>query len=45
MVIRQSRAATAGERILDRMVSLADPETRPIKKGKLGKPVQFGYKV
>ncbi len=44
-VIRQSRAATAGERIPDRMVSVADPDARPIKKGKLGKPVQFGYKV
>ena len=44
-VIRQSRATTAGERILDRMVSVADPDARPIKKGKLGKPVQFGYKV
>ena len=44
-VIRQSRAATAGERIPDRIVSLADPDARPIKKGKLGHPVQFGYKV
>ncbi|NMP25124.1 ISNCY family transposase [Sulfobacillus harzensis] len=44
-VIRQSRAATAGERIPDRMVSVADPDARPIKKGKLGTPVQFGYKV
>ena len=44
-VIRQSRAATVGERIPDRMVSVADPDARPIKKGKLGKHVQFGYKV
>jgi len=44
-VIQQSRAATAGERIADRVVSLADPDARPIKKGKLGQPVQFGYKV
>jgi IS5 family transposase len=44
-VIAQSRAATAGERIPDRVVSLADPDARPIKKGKLGQPVQFGYKV
>lgn len=29
-VIRQSRAATAGERIPDRMVSVADPDARPI---------------
>ncbi len=30
-VIRQSRAATAGERIPDRMVSVVDPDARPIK--------------
>jgi len=44
-VIRQSRAATDGERIADRVVSLATPDARPIKKGKLGQPVQCGYKV
>ncbi len=44
-VIQQSRAATAGERIADRVVSLVDRDARPIKKGKLGQPVQFGYKV
>ena len=44
-VITQSRAATAGQRIPDRVVSLADPDARPIKKGKLDHPVQFGYKV
>ncbi|AUW92649.1 hypothetical protein BXT84_00675 [Sulfobacillus thermotolerans] len=44
-VIRQSRAATDGERIAERVVSLADPDARPIKKGKLGQPVQLGYKV
>ncbi|MDA8343936.1 MAG: ISNCY family transposase, partial [Thermaerobacter sp.] len=26
-------------------MSLADPDARPIVKGKLGKPVQFGYKT
>ncbi|NMP25133.1 ISNCY family transposase [Sulfobacillus harzensis] len=44
-VIRQSRAATAREPIAHRVVSVADPDARPIKKGKLGHPVQFGYKV
>ena len=44
-VIAQSRAATAGARIPDRVVSLVDPDARPIKKGKLGQPVQFGHKV
>jgi IS5 family transposase len=31
--------------IPDRMVSLFDPDARPIRKGKLGRPVEFGYKV
>lgn len=44
-VIAPSRAAPPGERIPDRIVSLADPDARPIKKGKLGHPVPFGYKV
>jgi transposase, IS5 family len=29
--------------ISDRLVSLADPDARPIRKGKLGKPTEFGY--
>jgi IS5 family transposase len=33
----------AGERITDRLVSLADPDARPIRKGKLGRPNEFGY--
>jgi IS5 family transposase len=28
-----------------RIVSLHDPDARPIKKGRLGKPVEFGYKA
>jgi transposase, IS5 family len=32
-----------GEAITDRLVSLADPDARPIRKGKLGTPNQFGY--
>jgi IS5 family transposase len=31
------------EKITDRLVSLADPDARPIRKGKLGKPNEFGY--
>ncbi len=27
----------------DRLISLADPDARPIRKGKLGKPNEFGY--
>jgi transposase, IS5 family len=32
-----------GEKIADRLVSLSDPDARPIRKGKLGKPNEFGY--
>ncbi len=28
----------------NRLVSLHDPDARPIAKGRLGKPVEFGYK-
>ncbi len=45
-VIDQSRKVTAGDKhIKERVVSLSDPDARPIKKGKLGQTVQFGYKV
>jgi IS5 family transposase len=30
-------------KITDRLVSIADPDARPIRKGKLGKPTEFGY--
>jgi hypothetical protein len=30
-------------KITDRLVSLSDPDARPIRKGKLGKPTEFGY--
>jgi IS5 family transposase len=33
----------AGEKITDRVVSIADPQARPIGKGKLGKRYEFGY--
>jgi transposase, IS5 family len=33
----------AGEPISDRVVSLADPDARPIRKGKLRHPTEFGY--
>jgi len=42
-VARQISQRLAGERISDRLVSLADPDARPIRKGKAGKPVEFGY--
>jgi transposase, IS5 family len=39
----QIQRRVAGEPISDRLVSLADPDARPIRKGKLGKPNEFGY--
>jgi IS5 family transposase len=42
-VSRQIKQRVAGEPIPDRLVSLADPDARPIRKGKLGKPNEFGY--
>lgn len=42
-VASQIRRRVAGQPINDRIVSLADPDARPIRKGKLGKPNEFGY--
>jgi transposase, IS5 family len=28
-----------------RLVSLHDPDARPIRNGRLGRPVEFGYKM
>jgi IS5 family transposase len=42
-VAQQIRQRVAGETITDRIVSLSDPDARPIRKGKLGKPNEFGY--
>jgi IS5 family transposase len=42
-VARQIRRRVAGEKITDRIVSLTDPDARPIRKGKIGKPTEFGY--
>ncbi len=39
----QIKQRVAGEPIKDRIVSLSDPDARPIRKGKLGKPTEFGY--
>jgi IS5 family transposase len=33
----------AREPIADRIVSVSDPDARPIRKGKLGKPNEFGH--
>ncbi len=42
-VAQQIRQRVAGEPITERIVSLHDPDARPIRKGKLGKPNEFGY--
>jgi transposase, IS5 family len=42
-VARQIRQRVAGQPIKDRIVSLFDPDARPIRKGKLGKPNEFGF--
>lgn len=42
-VAAQIKQRVAGEPIKDRLVSLSDPDARPIRKGKLGKPTEFGY--
>jgi IS5 family transposase len=42
-VAEQIDRRAQGLKITDRLVSLADPDARPIRKGKLGKPTEFGY--
>ena len=42
-VAEQIKQRLASEPIQDRLVSLSDPDARPIRKGKLGKPNEFGY--
>jgi transposase, IS5 family len=44
-VIGQARARVAGDQPpgATRLVSLHEPDARPIRKGRLGKPVEFGY--
>ena len=42
-VTEQIAKRLRGERIDNRLVSLADPDARPIRKGKQGKPTEFGY--
>jgi IS5 family transposase len=44
-VTGQIKQRLAGEPIGDRLVSMFDPDARPIRKGKLGKPNEFGYVV
>ena len=42
-VVEQITKRVRGEKITDRLISLWDPDARPIRKGKLSQPNQFGY--
>jgi transposase, IS5 family len=43
-LLAQTDQRLAGNRVIpDRLVSLSDPDARPIRKGKPGHPTQFGY--
>jgi hypothetical protein len=43
-LLGQTDQRLAGDRVLpDRLVSPADPDARPIRKGKPGRPTEFGY--
>ena len=46
-VIEQARTRVNGDQPdgATRLVSLHEPDARPIRKGRLGKPVEFGYKA
>ena len=46
-VVAQARARLAGQMPdgATRLVSLHDPEARPIRKGRIDRPVEFGYKA
>jgi IS5 family transposase len=46
-VIHQARARVEGDQPAGatRLVSLHEPDARPIRKGRLGRPVEFGYKA
>ena len=45
--VAQTRRRVAGQQVdsATRVVSLHEPDARPIKKGRLGKPVEFGSKA
>lgn len=46
-LVAQTRVRLSGQTpdSASRIVSLNDPDARPIRKGRLGKPVEFGYKA
>jgi transposase, IS5 family len=47
VVVAQARTRLAGQTPdgATRLVSLHDPDARPIRKGRTGRPVEFGYKA
>ena len=45
-IIDQTALRLTGERVIaDRLISLSDPDARPIRRGKPQQPTEFGYKV
>ncbi len=42
-ITEQIDCRARGLKITDRLISISDPDARPIRKGKLGKPTEFGY--
>lgn len=42
-VVEQVRKRFANEKVTDRLVSLHDTDARPVRRGKLAKPTEFGY--
>jgi transposase, IS5 family len=45
-LLDQADQRLAGNRVIgDRLVALSDPDARPIRKGKPGRPTEFGYTV
>ena len=47
MIVAQTRSRLAGQMpdSATRLVSLHDPDARPIRKGRIDRPVEFGYKA
>ncbi len=46
IAIQPTKEVINENRVLpNRVISFFDPEARPIKKGKLGRTVEFGYKL
>src|SRR5207244_1992006 len=44
-IVEQITMRFAGQKIPNRLVSLFDPDARPIRRGKLERPNEFGYVV